>query len=262
MRCSFVRFALLVLFIAGPSVVAAQSYTDFCPTGDEATEAAVVGWVTDPEAETVIPGAAVAASWVQDGSRQRVEAQTNLEGLYALCGLPRDVEVSLRAALADRRGDPVDYTTSDPLAQQDLLLSLTTEAQENNSEIGSLSRGGSGGKGRAYSAELIREEDLVHLPEMSVYELLRQHARLRFDRFAAFGEVILLSSVNTSLNSSTNLPVQVLINERREGDGVSAMRGMSIDEIKRIEILNRSEASARYGGDGWMGAIILTTRNR
>lgn len=256
----FKRTALLLGLILVPQALQAQSFTDFCPTGDEATEAAVVGWVTDPDADTVVPGATVAASWVADGERQRAEAQTNLEGLYALCGLPRDMEVSIRAALADRRGDAVDYTTGTTLAQQDLTISLT--AAPSSSEVGSLSRGGAGGKGRAYSADIIRAEDLVHLPEMSVYELLRQHSRLNFGRFSTAGEVILLSGVNTSLNSGSSLPVEVRINERREADGVSAIRGISIDEIRRIEILSRGEASARYGGDGWNGAIVITTRER
>ena len=259
MRYSFMRFAIPAALITVPCGGAAQTFADFCPAGDAETEAAVVGWVTDPDADTVVPGATVAASWVQDGSRRRVEAHANLEGLYALCGLPPNTEVSLRAALGSRRGEALPFTTGAALAQQDLTMSLTAEPEELSSEIGSLG----GGRANVLNSTIIREEDLVNFPEMSVYELLRQHQRLRFDRFSQVGEVIILDSVvSTSLNNGRFVGIQMRINERREGDPISAIRGMSIDEVKRIEILSSSEASARYGGDGWTGAISITTRNR
>lgn len=259
MRYSFRRFAVPAAFIMLPSGGVAQTLADFCPAADAETEAAVVGWVTDPDADTVVPGATVAASWVQDGSRRRVEAQANLEGLYALCGLPRDTEMSLRAALGNRRGDALAFTTGTALAQQDLNMSLTAEPASISSEIGSLG----GGRANVLNSSVIREEDLVDFPEMSVYELLRQHQRLRFDRLSQVGEVILLDSVvSTSLNRGRFTGVEVRINERREGDPINAIRDISIHEIKRIEIFSAGEASARYGGDGWVGAISITTRNR
>ena len=56
--------------------------------------------------------------------------------------------------------------------------------------------------------------------------------------------------------------VDVFINERREGDPVSALRDMWIHNVTRIDILRAGEASARYGGDGWLGAISVSTRER
>ena len=188
----FARLAAPVLFPVLASAAAAQSFADFCPSGDPDTEAAVVGYVTDPVAGAVIPGATVAASWVQNEARHRLEAQVNLEGLYAMCGLPKDVEVSLRAILADRRGEAVPYTTAAPLAQADLILVLTGQP-EVRQEIGSLSAGG--GRARILGSEVIRGEDLLDLPEMSVYDLLRQHQLLRFDRISGVGEVVMLQSV-------------------------------------------------------------------
>lgn len=259
MRHSLLRLPGPVLFLVIANSAAAQSFVDFCPGGDEATEAAVVGYVTDPEAQTIIPGATVAASWVQDDARQRIEAQTDIQGLYALCGLPQGTEVTLRAILGDRRGEAVPYTTAAALAQADLFISLTAEP-ETREEVGSLAAGG--GRGQAFSSEVIRAEDLLHLPEMSVYELLRRHQLLRFDRMSTLGEVILLTSATSSLRAGRLQSVQVRINERREVDGVAAIRDLSIDEISRIEILTRTEASARYGGDGFVGALVITTRDR
>ncbi|WP_419163101.1 TonB-dependent receptor [Candidatus Palauibacter sp.] len=258
MRNLRLRLVAPALFLVVADTAAAQTFVDFCPSGNEEIEAAVVGFVT--EAETVVPGVTVAASWVRDNARQRVEAPTNMEGLFVLCGLPKDMEVSLRALLGDRRGEAVSYTTAVSLAQQDLLISLTAEP-DSRAEVGSLADVG-GGRGRAYSSEVIRAEDLLHLPEMSVYELLRQHQLLSFSRRSTVGEVILLNSVSSSLRSGRFQSMEVRINERREADGVSAIRDLSIDEISRIEILSRTEASARYGGDGFIGAIIITMRNR
>lgn len=261
MRHSFVRLAVPVLFLVVANPAAAQSFIDFCPGGDEATQAAVVGYLTDPEAETIVPGATVAASWVQDNARQRIEVQTNLEGLYIMCGLPKDMEVSLRALLGDRRGEAVPYATAAPLAQQDLFISLTGQA-DLREEIGSLAGGGSGGSGRAFSSEIIRADDLLTLPEMSVYDLLRRHQLLRFERVSGMGEVILLMAATSSARAGSMQSIQLRINERREADAVGAIRDLSIDEVSRIEILTRTEASARYGGDGFVGAIAITLRDR
>ncbi len=259
MRKSFARLVAPVLLLVLANTAAAQSFSDFCPGGNEETEAAVVGFVTDPEAGTIVPGAMVAASWVRDNARQRAEAQTNMEGVYTICDLPKDTEVSLRVSFGDRRGEAVPYTTAAVLAQQDLEISLTAEP-DTRQEVGSLAAGG--GRSRILSSEVIRAEDLLDLPEMSVYDLLRQHQLLRFDRRSGEGEVILLTSASSSLRAGRLQRIQVRINERREGDGVNALREMSIDEVGRIEILSRTEASARYGGDGFVGAIAITTRNR
>ena len=259
MRQFRTRLAAPVLFFVVANPAAAQSFTDFCPEGNEETEAAVVGFVTDPEAGTVVPGATVAASWVADNTRQRAEGQSNLEGVYTICGLPKDTELSLRAIFADRRGGAVPYTTSVALAQQDVEISLTGEPQE-RVEVGSLA-GGGGGRSRILNSEIIRAEDLLDLPEMSVYDLLRQHQLLRFDRLSGAGEVIVLTSVTASRwGVSRAQAVELRINERREPDAVNAIREMSIDEVSRIDILSRTEASARYGGDGYVGAIVITTR--
>ena len=261
MRQSLARLVAPVFCLLAADGAAAQSYLDFCPTGNEETESAVVGYVTDPEAETIVPGASVAASWVADDARQRIEAQTNLEGLYILCGLPRETDVSLRALLGDRRGEATPYTTAAALAQQDLFISLTSEPVSQQ-EIGSLAVGGVGGSGRAFSSEVVRAEDLLNLPEMSVYELLRRHQLLRFERLSGVGEVILLVSATSSARVGSRQAIQLRINERREPDAIGAIRDLSIDDVSRIEILTRTEASARYGGDGFVGAINIMLRDR
>ena len=260
MRKPLARLVAPILVFFAAETAAAQSYTEFCPEGDQEAEAAVVGYVTDPDAGTILPGATVAANWIADSARQRAEGQSNMEGLYTICGLPKDTEIVLRVLFGGRRGPEVPYTTSASLAQQDVEISLASEPQE-RVEVGSLASGG-GGRSRVLGSEIIRAEDLLEFPEMSVYELLRQHSLLRFDRRSG-GETIALQSVTLSNWSSYRLQAVVLrINERREPDAVNALREMSIDEVSRIEILSRTQASARYGGDGYVGAIVITTRSR
>lgn len=255
MRYLSIRTLFPLAILAFPAAVAAQQFSDFCPTGDPDSEAAVVGYVMDPEAETVVPGATVAASWVDDGARQRVEAQSNLEGLYTLCGLPQGADVQLRAMFGGRRGEAVAYTTDVVLAQQDLGVSLTGEPEE--VEIPEAAK-----SSRAFSGSTITQEDLLALPEMSVYDLLRQHNRLRFERWPE-GEVIIIDQVQrTSVNAGRFRGVDMYVDDRRVFDPVSEIRNMSIDEVRQIDILRASEASARYGGDGYLGAIAIQTRDR
>ena len=235
----------------------AQSLADFCPEADPET-AAVVGFLY---ADIGMPlSGTVAASWVADGSRQRIETEAGTDGLFALCGLPMNTEMSLRATSAGRSSPSVVYTTEAPLAQQDLTVWLTADQESvAEAEIGSLSQGS---RNRAFSSDIIREEDILELPEMSVLDLLRRHQKLRVDRVTGQGEVILLTDASTSLGGGGGRQgVQVRVDERVERDPVNFLRSLSIDEISRIEILDRGEASARYGGDGWIGAIVIRTKS-
>lgn len=244
---------------SSPAGVSAQSLTDFCPDGDPESEAAVVGIVSDAESGMQLPGAEVAASWVADGIRQRATAQTDLEGVYIICGLPQELEMQVRAAIGGHRGGAVSFSTDVALQQHDLTVSLTGDAQPEEVELDETAS-----TGRAFSATVIEAEDLAALPEMSLYELLRRHHRLRFERVSG-GEQIVFAGRGidgtTSLSGTSRYSgIQLFIDDRLQADPVNYLRSMSIDEVKQIQILSRTEASARYGGDGWIGAIAVTTR--
>lgn len=265
MRYSVSRFipsALLcatAIALSSAAGVTAQTLTDFCPEGDPETEAAVVGIVSDADSGMQLPGAAVAASWVADGMRQRATAQTDIEGIYIICGLPLELDMQVRATIGGHRGEAVPFTTDVTLQQHDLQVSLEGEPEEQEVELGDEVR-----SGRAFSATIIEAEDLAHLPEMSIYQLLRRHQRLRFERVSG-GEVIVFTGRGidgtASLSGSSRYQgIQLFIDDRLQADPVNYLRTMSIDEVRQIQILSRTEASARYGGDGWIGAIAVTTR--
>lgn len=252
---------LLAVAVAwsAPTGASAQSLTEFCPEGDPETEAAVVGIVSDPDSGMQLPGAEVAASWVADGIRQRATAQTDIEGVYIICGLPLELEMQVRATIGSHRGTAVPFTTDVSLQQHDLQVSLAGDAGTEEIELDEAAS-----TGRAFSASIIEAEDLATLPEMSVYELLRRHHRLRFERVSG-GEMIVFAGRGidgtASLSGTSRYSgIQLFINDRLQADPINYMHSMSIDEVRQISILSRTEASARYGGDGWIGAIAITTR--
>lgn len=244
-----------------PTAVAGQALADFCPGGDDATEAAVIGIVSDAESGMILPGAEVVVSWLATGTRQRVQVAVGLDGVYTICGLPQGQDMQVRAMFADRQGAWVDFSTETVLQQHDLGVSLVGE-QSDEVELTEDAR-----TGKAFNSTVIRAEDLAPLPEMTLYQLLRQHQRLRFERIPQ-GEVIVFAgrgvtgTSNLSGSAGRFRAVEVLINERREADPVSALRDMWIHNVVQIDILSAGEASARYGGDGWLGAISISTRER
>jgi len=258
LRLAFLAAAL----VPGGSRLAAQTLTDFCPDADPAVEAGIVGIITDADSETVLPAADVSVTWLTEGTRRRLAVTAGFDGVYAICGLPQGLDMEVRASFGDRRSPAVEFSTAVVLQQFDLAISLTGDAAEEEPVISEAAR-----TGRAFNATTIRAEDLAALPDMTVYQLLRQHQRLRFERLAG-GEVIIFAGrgvdrlTNLSGSAGRYRAIEMFINERREGDPVSAVRGLSIYEVIQIDILSASEASARYGGDGWLGAISIRTRER
>ena len=257
---AFIRFvwAPVILIAAGPAAhsLHAQELSELCPEAT-AEQAALFGFVQDPESGMVLPGAEVTASWVWEGERVRALAPVGMDGGFTLCGLPLEVEFTVRAAFADRWGPTATLVMNGPVGQYDLTVSLSEDAPEEEPEEIVVE----GRASRVFTATLIREEDLAAIPPMPLYNLLRQHNRLRFDRQSGGGEVILFTDrSSTSVVGGQFRGVAVYLNERRVPDPISAIRDLYSDEVSRLEILNAAEASARYGGDGWIGIIAIRTK--
>lgn len=118
-----------------------------------------------------------------------------------------------------------------------------------------------GGYGKALTSRLITEKDLANLPDMSLYELLRQHAEVRIEDYpgAGGGRGVIFCAERETINTYRGCPV--IVNEREAHDPIATARDLSIHELSRIEILRRSEASNRYGGSGMIGAIVVRTKS-
>lgn len=108
---------------AAPGLTA-QELSEVCPDAPDGS-AAIWGSVKDSESGVVMPAADVIASWTHDGSDGQMAAQAGFDGSYVLCGLPSGAEISLVAAFATMGGPVVTYTTSDPVGNVDLGVSLT-----------------------------------------------------------------------------------------------------------------------------------------
>jgi len=122
-RVAVVTLTSLALLAATASVVTAQALADVCP-GADAETGGLVGSVADDMSGVVMPGASVSAEWTADGQPVRADVQSGFDGTYALCHLPMGVEMTVVAFFGDLTGSPVVVTLTDPVARQDLTLSL------------------------------------------------------------------------------------------------------------------------------------------
>lgn len=110
-------------------------------------------------------------------------------------------------------------------------------------------------RSRAFGSTHITAEDLENLRPMTLYEFFRQHSRVRFDRGPAGNEILLCEDRGgvTDMRGCA-----VVLEGRLIASGpIALLRSTYIHEVERLEILRRSEASNRFGGDGWSGAIVV-----
>lgn len=110
------------------------------------------------------------------------------------------------------------------------------------------------GGGDVFGSRNIQAEDLADLRPMSLYEFFRQHSRVRFVRSPEGNEILLCEDRG---GVAQLRGCGVYVNERQATGHISTLRSIYIHEVERLEILRRSEASNRFGGDGWEGAIVI-----
>lgn len=106
------------------------------------------------------------------------------------------------------------------------------------------------------ASTLITAEDLEGAGNMSLYQLLRQHARLRFELISGAGEVVFCEE-REALDMDRYRGCAVYVNDSRSVDAVETLRGIRVSRVQRVEILRRTEASSRLGGHGQQGAILI-----
>lgn len=114
--------AIVALLIA-PSA-SAQTLEEICP-GAEPGTGALWGAVADTDADMVLPGATVIASWSVDGRQQRGEVQVGPDGGYTLCYLPLETDLSVQASFGTMRGEALAVTLTETFTRRDLGLSVS-----------------------------------------------------------------------------------------------------------------------------------------
>lgn len=254
LRSSFVLVACGLLLAPGAF---AQELTELCPGATDASSA-VVGVVQDADSGMILPGAEVWATWTADGEPGRTTASVAMDGTFTLCGVPRGAAVSLRAVVAGRGGEAVELALGDPVVRQDLDLSLATAQPVEAAQMAAAEEGG--GRGSSVSSALLTEKDLAELPPMTVFDLLSRHSRIRIDRTGADQRLFVedRSTMGTAGGASDRWRrADVYLNGRRDIDPLGTVRLLRIEDVKRIEILTSTEASSRFGGDGYTPIIAI-----
>ena len=121
--------------------------------------------------------------------------------------------------------------------------------------------GGQGGSSGAFSSSMVSGEDLAAIqPPITLYDYLRQHARVQF-RDVAGGEAIVIEEAGRGMRAGSRYTgAAVFVDDREVADPIATVREITTAEVQRLQILTSTEASARYGGEGYTGAIAIRLR--
>lgn len=101
---------------------------------DSGTRGVLMGRVREVDQHTPLAGARVSSSWMEvlfsqagpTSEKHEVSVASVSSGAFALCGVPLDVPVFVRASIGDQASGPVEiFANSRPVLFQDLAISLT-----------------------------------------------------------------------------------------------------------------------------------------
>ena len=101
---------------------------------DSSNTGVLMGRVRDVDQRTPLAGARVSTNWMEvlfgpagpSSENHEVSVASVSSGAFALCGVPLDVPVFVRASIGDQASGPVEvFANSRPLLFQDLAISLT-----------------------------------------------------------------------------------------------------------------------------------------
>ncbi len=101
-----------------------------CPGLDYDNETGLAGLVRGANETVTIPNAFVVASWTDaDGARNTRSAESGLDGVYVMCGLPTNTQLSVRAGFADYSSEVTTVRIeSGPPAGWDFEIEVDDEA--------------------------------------------------------------------------------------------------------------------------------------
>ncbi len=163
----------LTVALATPSI--GTVYARICPARQEAQTGVIIGRVRDVDDKTVLADAAVSTDWTEyslSGAHtsqipMRAVARTNRAGVYALCGVPTDVALDVRAELDGLIEGPVSLTMNGRvLTQVDFAVSRRDSSARNLFRVDSL--GGAALAGTAVLRGGVRGSDGRALPDAVV----------------------------------------------------------------------------------------------
>lgn len=108
------------------------------------------------------------------------------------------------------------------------------------------------------SGKLLTERDLSHVPHQMLYELLRNHPLIRMQGTGGGEQIYVEDRTAWGVTPGSRWrPALLYVNDSRALDPVPRVRELRVDEIRRLEILTSTEASARFGGHGYDPCIAV-----
>ena len=112
--------------------------------------------------------------------------------------------------------------------------------------------------GSIVSGDLLTEDDLAELRYETLYELLRNHPRIRMQGTGGSEQIYVEDRTAWGVTPGARWRAALLyVDDSRALDPVPRVRELRIDEIRRLEILTSTEASARFGGHGYNPVISV-----
>lgn len=122
------------------------------------------------------------------------------------------------------------------------------------------------------SSRYLSAEDLAQTDHETVYQLLKSHGKVGFTVVSGRELMYIDDRGFMSLTQGSDargsqgamrqgrLEALLIVNEQEVGDPVPFLRDMQVSSVKRLQILRPQETSARYGGDGRQGAVVVFTQ--
>lgn len=112
--------------------------------------------------------------------------------------------------------------------------------------------------GSIVSGDLLTEDQLAEVRYETLYELLRNHPRIRMQGTGGGEQIYVEDRTAWGVTPGARWRAAlVYVNDSRALDPVPRVRELRIEEIRRLEILTSTEASARFGGHGYNPIISV-----
>jgi hypothetical protein len=119
--------------------------------------------------------------------------------------------------------------------------------------FGGCAAGGAGAGGGGGDRDLLTIEDMAPYESMDVYSAIR---RLRGNWFNTRSTSTM---IDPNIGRNDPAQIQVYIDGVLRPDGVEALRGITVIEVREIRHLDGRDATMQYGTDHGAGAILVTT---
>jgi len=119
--------------------------------------------------------------------------------------------------------------------------------------LGGCAAGGAGSSSSNSDPDLLTLEDLAPHENMDAYSVIRR-LKGSWLRTRSTG-----NTLDPSLGSNDETQIKIYIDGSFRVEGVEALKGLPVTEVREIRHLNGRDATMQYGTDHGAGAILVST---